>query len=87
MIKKIEPFAYGYINSSSTDACMKIADGLYALCEYVPIVIKPEIGLAAFDRTVDVSFVDNLGAIYACGDGIVFSEEKFNKNIEEKEES
>ena len=86
MIKRIEPFAYGYINSPSADTFGKIADGLFALCEYAPIVIKPEIGLAAFDRTVGTSFVDNLGAVYACGDGIIFSEEKFNKKIEENPE-
>lgn len=86
MIERIEPFAYGYLNSRADAVEMKIADGLFALCEYAPIVIKPEIGLAAFDRTVGVSFVDNLGAVYACGDGIIFSEENFNKKIEENPE-
>ena len=86
MIERIEPFAYGYLNSDSDDAEMKIAEGIYALCKYVPLTIDTEIGLAALDRTVQVGFSETLGASFACGDGIVFSEENFNKKIEEHPE-
>ena len=52
MIERIEPFAYGYLNSDSDDAAMRIADGIYALCKYAPATVDPEIGLAVFGALI-----------------------------------
>lgn len=86
MIKRLEPFAYGYINSKSDDIEMKIAEGFYAVCKYIPLTIDPEIGLAALDRTPFEAPIEKLGAAYIYGDGIVYSKEKFDKKIEENPE-
>ena len=82
MIERLEPFAYGYINSKSEDVGMKIAEGIFAMCKYTPLTIDPEIGLGALDRTAGKSFQDALGVAYACGDGIIYSKSNFEKKIE-----
>ena len=83
MIKTLEPFAYGFLNSKSNDIGMKIAEGLYALCRYIPLSIDPEIGLAALDRSTGSALAERLGASYACGDGIVFNKKEFDRKIKE----
>jgi len=42
MLKTIEPFAYGYINAKGS-VSTKIAAGMYAVCENLPLDIDPEI--------------------------------------------
>lgn len=69
-LKQLEPFAHGYLHCESENISMRIASGLYSLCENVPIDIRPETRLASLDRAHAGSVVNRMGIIYDCGCGM-----------------
>ena len=84
MLKTIEPFAYGYITAKGS-VSTKIAAGMYAVCENLPLDIDPEIGLAGYDRAGSGN-VEQLVCNYIYGDGIVCREQFLDARIKEHPE-
>lgn len=79
-LRELEPFCYGFLNSKSENISIKIAKGMYALCEYLPIDIDPEIGLAGIDQS-DFGALSRLGVFYDHGYGFWYKKENFDKKI------
>ena len=77
-IRELEPFAYGYYNSKSENISMRIAEGIYTLCECYPISIDTEVGLIALDyRSGGV--VTDLAVYFDFGSGINVRRDIFEK--------
>lgn len=82
LLRELEPFSYGYLNSKSNNRSMQIAEGMYALCKYIPLEIDAEIGLASLDQS-DFGALSHLGVFYDHGYGFWYKEDNFNKKIEQ----
>lgn len=82
LLKQLEPFAFGYCGCKSENVSAKIAEGMYGLCEDLPLSIDPEIGLASVDRSANGA-INSLGAVYSCGDGIVCNGGAFERKAKE----
>ena len=80
-LRELEPFSYGYLNSKSNNRSMQIAEGIYALCKYIPLEIDPEIGLASLDQS-DFGALSQLGVFYDHGYGFWYKKENFDNKIE-----
>ena len=61
MIRRLEPFAYGYFHSKAESKERRIADGIYETAKSLPLTIDPEIGLAGIDRS-PVGAIEDMGA-------------------------
>ena len=85
MLRELEPFCYGYLNCKSNNRSVQIAEGMYALCKYIPLEIDPEIGLASLDQS-DFGALTRLGVFYDHGYGFWYKRENFEKKIKKHPE-
>ena len=85
MIRRLEPFAYGYYHSKAESKERRIADGIYETAKSLPLTIDPEIGLAGIDRS-PVGAIEDMGAAFIYGDGIVVRPAVFDKKAKQNPE-
>ncbi len=69
-LQQIEPFAHGFLQCKSENISMRIASGMHAVCEYIPIEIHPQACVAALDRNIFTSLMSQLAIRYDCGCGM-----------------
>ena len=70
-LQQIEPFAHGFLQCKSENISMRIASGMYSICEYIPIEIHPQACVAALDRHLFTSFISQVAVRYDCGCGMI----------------
>lgn len=81
-IQEVEPFAWGYTKCETENISMKIASGMYAVCEYIPIDINPEACLATVNRS-KTSPINRMGIVYECGNGLRCKSDFIKRETEE----
>lgn len=81
-LRELEPFAFGFINSKSESINMRIAEGIYSLCKYLPLTIDTDIKLASIDQS-DFGALSQLGVLYDHGYGFWYKPHNFDKKIKD----
>ena len=81
-IRELEPFAYGYYNSKSENISMRIAEGIYTLCECYPLTIDTDVGLIALDY-FNGGVVTDLAVYFDFGSGINVRRDVFERYEEQ----
>ena len=78
---ELEPFACGFLQEESENISRKIAAGMKAVCQHLPLKLDPVLKLASTDPEAE-SPLFTLGAAYRFGDGIAVNLHLFENKKE-----